>query len=77
MKHYYFYYFRKFSNLYAHARGEECFYNPKRATDAIIACFLAYTSLRLASFLKCGSYIKAKKLYKERSSFSLPDVFLT
>ena len=65
MKHYYFYYFMKFSNLYAHARGHECFYNPETATDAIIASFFEYMSLRVASFLKCSSYITAKKLYEK------------
>lgn len=31
---------------------------------------------RLASFLKCGSYIMAKKLYKKRNSFNIPDVLV-
>lgn len=65
MKHYYFYYFVKFSNLYAHAGGYECFYNPESATDAITTGFFAYVSLRVASFLKCSSENTAKKLYEK------------
>lgn len=65
MKHYYFYYFMKFSDLYAHAGGYECFYNPESATDAITAGLYANISQRVASFLKCSSYITAKKLYEK------------
>lgn len=44
---------------------------------SIIACFFAYRSRRLASFLKCDSYITAKNLYKKWNLFSLPDVLVT
>lgn len=48
-----------------HMPGAETFYNPETAIDAITAYFFAYISLRLASFLKHGSYRMAKNLYKK------------